>query len=365
MKGAFLILLTIHGLIHLIGHYNAYNPGKIDGMTLPVSRPYGFLWLATAVLLVISAILLMLNLYWWWILGSVALGLSQFLVIRFWHDARFGTVGNVILLFGLIVGLGNWLFYQEYRDDYLNGIDRSEKIVEEVLTEKDLKHLPAAVKRYLNYTGVVGKPKVYNFRTRMRAQLRNEGEDWFRLRSEQYNFVDEYERLFFLRAVVKGMPVRGYHKYMKSEARMLIKALSWFPLIDESGEQLFEAETVTLFNDMCVMAPATLISENIVWEEVDVNIVRATITNGTTSISAILVFNELGQLVNFISDDRYDIKRKKKIRFSTPISDYKERNGYQLATYGEAIWHYPEGDFTYGKFKIRNVRYNVSEDSVL
>jgi len=30
-------------------------------------------------------------------------------------------------------------------------------------------------------------------------------------------------------------------------------------------------------------------------------------------------------------------------------------------TYGEAIWHYPDGKFIYGKFNLQQVEYNVSE----
>jgi hypothetical protein len=359
MKVVFLVILLIHGLIHLIGHYNAYNPGKIDGMTLPVSRPYGFLWLFTAVLMLISGGLLAANLIYWWFAGAVSLVLSQFLVIRFWHDARYGTIGNVILLLGLVIGLSSWSFHREYREDFREGLQRTAVLEEEILTAKDLEALPQLVKNYLSYVGVVGKPRVYNFKVKLRAEMRSQGQKWFRMRAEQHNFLDEYERLFFLQARVKGMPVAGYHSYQDKQAAMQIKALSIFSLVEEGGPEMFIAETVTLFNDMCIMAPATLIDQNIRWEVVDDRSVRAYFTNEETTISAILVFNELGQLINFISDDRYDIEKKQKVRFSTPLSNYKEKNGYTLATYGEAIWHYPEGEFTYGKFKIRSVEYNV------
>ena len=52
------------------------------------------------------------------------------------------------------------------------------------------------------------------------------------------------------------------------------------------------------------------------------------------------------------------------VPFSTPFSEYKKQNGYNLMSYGEAIWHYPEGNFIYGKFNLNDVRYNVKIDSV-
>jgi hypothetical protein len=65
--------------------------------------------------------------------------------------------------------------------------------------------------------------------------------------------------------------------------------------------------------------------------------------------------------MNFVSDDRYDVNEKKQYRFSTPLSDFANVNGFNLPTYGEAIWHYPEGEFVYGKFRLKSLEYNVQK----
>jgi hypothetical protein len=80
-------------------------------------------------------------------------------------------------------------------------------------------------------------------------------------------------------------------------------------------------------------------------------------------VSAVLYFNEAGELVNFVSDDRYALQEDgtlKQVRWSTPVSDYKEVEGRKVPTQGKTIWNYPEGDFTYGVFKLRNLRYNLA-----
>lgn len=41
--------------------------------------------------------------------------------------------------------------------------------------------------------------------------------------------------------------------------------------------------------------------------------------------------------------------------FSMPIKNYRNMNGYNLPRYGEAVWHYPDDDFVYGKFKIKSI----------
>lgn len=86
-----------------------------------------------------------------------------------------------------------------------------------------------------------------------------------------------------------------------------------------------------------------------------------TFNNEGFEIKAILKFNEKGQLINFISDDRYAIADMKRYRFSTPVRDYKSMNGINVITYREAVWHYPDGEFVYRKFYLKSIEYNVSE----
>jgi hypothetical protein len=122
-----------------------------------------------------------------------------------------------------------------------------------------------------------------------------------------------------------------------------------------------KAETVTFFNDMCCMAPATLIDKRISWEMIGDNIVKATFLNNGISITANLYFNETGELVNFISNDRYNADAGKKLPWATPLKDYKEVNGYTLARSAETIYTYPDRDFCYGTFSVSSIAYNCSD----
>ena len=49
----------------------------------------------------------------------------------------------------------------------------------------------------------------------------------------------------------------------------------------------------------------------------------------------------------------------KKYRFSTPVKDYQSINGRRIPKYGEAVWHYPDGEFVYGEFYLKEIDYNV------
>jgi hypothetical protein len=82
----------------------------------------------------------------------------------------------------------------------------------DLVSEKDINHQPELVKKYQNYTRVVNKPKVKNVRMVFEATIRNKDQDWFRLTTEQHDFFERYERLFFMDAVVKDLPTTGYYR---------------------------------------------------------------------------------------------------------------------------------------------------------
>ncbi len=359
MRIVFLIVLLLHAIIHFFGFFKSFGIYDFKELTMHVSKPLGAVWLLAGISFIVVGIMYLLNLNYWMFFAFLTVIISQVLIIIFWKDAKFGTIANVIILAVAIVAFSSWKFESGFRKDVAEGIKRTALIDEKLLTASDIQHLPVPLQNYLKYAGVLNKPKVKNFRVKFEAEMRGRDQDWFPLTAEQYNFYDSYERLFFMKAKVKGLPAQGYHLYKEGMSSMNVKLFSLFPVVKVSGPEMFKAETVTVFNDMCFLAPATLIDPDIKWEEIDDRTVNATFTNKAVSISATLYFNDEGQLVNFVSDDRYDVNEMKQYRFSTPLKEYQEINGYRLASYGEAIWHYPEGEFVYGKFTLKEIEYNI------
>jgi hypothetical protein len=360
LKIFLLIVLSIHGLIHILGFLKAFQVAEISQLTQNISKPMGILWLVALILFLAAAIQFISNHDLWWITALAAVILSQVLIIFFWQDAKFGTIANIIILLSVIAGYGFWSFENIFNNDVAVRLGTSSKIEKNLITEKDIRHLPVPVQKYLRYTGVINKEMVNNVKIVFDVEMREKGKDWFKATSVQYNFYDEPTRLFYMNAKMFGMTVPGYHRYVEAKATMDIRLFGLFPIVKESGDIMNKTETVTLFNDMCLMVPATLIDKRIQWEPIDSLTTKANFTNRGISISSILYFNENGQLINFTSDDRTAISDMKQYRFSTPITDYKNINGINVPTYGEAIWHYPDGEFVYGKFNLKTIQYNLS-----
>lgn len=358
MKIVFVILLSIHGLLHLMGFLKAFGFAEIPQLSQSFSKPEGLLWLAVALaFLFVGVLFLMKNNLWFWVAIAAVL-FSQVLIVINWQDAKFGTIANLIVLVVAIIAIAGWNFERQYKQDVSQSF-QNVNISEEIISEKDIEHLPISVQKYLKYVGVLGKPKIKTVKAIFKGEMREKGKDWFAFTSEQYNFFENPTRLFFLKANFKGLPTQGYHSYKNGSASMLIKLLSLFPVVAIDKPELFKTETVTFFNDMCLFAPAALIDENIEWQSIDASSVKATYTNKGTVISALLYFNEKNQLINFVSEDRMDVNFNQKIPFSTPVTKYGLLNGYNLAVAADAVYQFPDGDFVYGKFYLIDVQYNL------
>lgn len=257
--------------------------------------------------------------------------------------------------------------YRVYKAEISKGLSRTRTAASEnrILTKDDISHLPDPVQKYLVYVGVVGREQVKNVRVVTDCQFKvDPRKDWAEMRTQQYNFFDDPTRIYYLKTNMSGLPVTGLHVYANARATMLIKLAGLITVADGRGPEMDRGETVTVFNEMCLMAPASLTDQRIQWETIDPLTVKATFNNNGCKISAVLSFNDKGELVNFVSDDRYYSPTGKSyqlVRWSTPVRNYKDINGFRLPTYGEAIWHFPDGDYCYARINIKDVEYNCKE----
>jgi hypothetical protein len=243
-------------------------------------------------------------------------------------------------------------------------LSQTKSITREVLTEQDLIHLPDIIKRYIRLTGFIGKEKIFNFRAEFNGGIRfKPGEEFMPLKSVQYNFTEIPTRLFYIIATRKGIRVTGLHLYRKAEAIFKIKILGLFTVVNAFGPKMDQGETVTIFNDLCFMAPGALTDDRINWEPVDDLTVKAVFTNENITIRAVLYFRENGELINFVSNDRYETNGKEYHNYpwSTPVEAYKEINGYRLPGKAKLIYERPEGEFCYGEFELISMEYNCNE----
>jgi hypothetical protein len=353
MRWVFAVIVAIHGLIHLVGVAKAFGLAELPQLALPISRPMGVVWLAAALVSLAAAVGVVAWPRWWWLVGAAALVLSQVAVVASWQDAKFGTLVNVLILLGVAHGYlvhGPQSFEATFRRDAATLLSRTAPPAP--IAQSELDALPQPVRRYLGLSGVVaGTARPSTYEVHFRGRIRS-GPDaaWMGFEAEQQSATTPPARLFLMRATMYGLPVEAFHRLVDGHATMQVRLLGAIPIADARGDAMDRAESVTLLNDMALLAPASLLDPAIAWEPIDASTVGARFSHGGGTVSATLLFDAEGRLANFVSDDRSRASEADAdftpCRFSTPVTAYASGAPLRLE-HAEARWHPPEGEFVY------------------
>lgn len=225
-----------------------------------------------------------------------------------------------------------------------------------VLSDADIAHLPPPVRRYIALTGSIGRPVVTDIALRFDATMYEApGAAGMSGPVRQYERFDLPRRLFLMTSRMRGLPVAVLHDFDRDQATMRVRLAGLLDVVDIAGPELTRTETVTILNDLCFFAPSRLADPRLAWTPVDDTCARVAFTVGPNTVRADLVFNAAGELVDFMSDDRGMLEKDgslRLVRWTTPMSTYRDWGGWRLASEGEAIWHTPTGPFTYGRMRL-------------
>ncbi|MBA3547018.1 MAG: hypothetical protein H0T76_11085 [Nannocystis sp.] len=360
------LLLGLHGAIHLLGFVKGLGLAEVPQLQQAISTRAGVAWLAAALLLMGSSVLALVVPRVWWMVALPGVLLSQLLIIGAWQDAKFGTLANAVLLVPLVIVIADQR-PQSLRNRFVR--DTASLLAAEastnmsvLVTEADLAPYPQLLQRYLKRAGVVGKPRVHNVRLTFTAQMRNDPRSpWMESVATQYEFYDPPARLFFMQASRSGVPFDVFHRYVGNEATFQVRVAGLIPMVNQSGPLMTRSETVTLFNDMCLLAPGSLIGAPVTWTVVDESTLRARYTNAGHTIEAVLSFDASGDIANFVSLDRgKEVNGEQLVTpWDTPVSAYATFHGVRIVGQAEARYEENGEQSAYGRFTITGADFNV------
>lgn len=370
MRWLLFALILIHGLIHLLGFAKAFGFAELPQLTQPISRSSGLGWLGAAVAHLAAAVLLVDSPRIWWAVAFVAVALSQWVIITSWSDAKFGTLANIVILLAAIYGFAAYgppSFRAEYRSSITElAADAPDNPA--TVRRQDLASLPVPVRCWMERVGVVGQPHVHHFSATWDGRIRSgPDEDWMEFTAQQVVFVGTADadrkpaRFYLMDARRGGLPVDVLHSFRDAAASMRVRLLSLVPMVSQGGPEMTRAETVTLLNDMALMAPGALLDTDVEWTQLGERSARARYTLGENTVEADLEFDQDCNLVNFISDDRLAATSHGAMiaqRWSTPLRDHRDFGPYHLPSAGEAFWDAPDGSYAYMEADIESLEVN-------
>ncbi len=233
----------------------------------------------------------------------------------------------------------------------------------ELITDADLAPLPEPVQRYLRYAQVVGKPRVKCAKVRQTGWMRTSlKQNWMPVEAVQYStLAGPLSRMWYAQIKIGPLALlKGHDSYDNGTGHMLIRLLSMYSVVDIRGPEIDTSALIIFINDM-VMWPTAFLNDYIQWEAIDTKKARAWVSLHGKQFSAVLYFDDMGELVDFVTEDRYRSVGKENVRskWSTPLRHYREANGLRIPSEGDAIWHLPEGEFPYIRATIGEIHYDT------
>lgn len=221
----------------------------------------------------------------------------------------------------------------------------------EIFTQKDISHLPHPVKKYFNYCGYIGTPKMLSMKAVYKDVnfLFGKGKSALTIDYLQYNKVNEPARIAYIHSLRYGIPFEGLDSYIDGKGSMKGILAKVFTLFNQTGETMDRASLVTFLSE-CLIIPNAALQDYIDWEEIDALHAKATINYYGKKAEGIFTFNEKGEMISFTTFDREATSTdgtSEKVKWSVVFGEYEETEGIKKPTKFQAIWHYDDGDLLY------------------
>lgn len=228
-----------------------------------------------------------------------------------------------------------------------------------IIAASDLAGLPDPVKRFMDYSQVVGTPYI------QKARIKQTG--FFKMASDKawapFTAEQEYDiqsASFVWKVDLKMAPfihIKGSDRLENGVGNMRINVLGFIPVVNASGPEMDQG-AMTRYLSETIWFPQSFLDSHITWEAIDSLSAKATLSIDDKTVDGIFHFDELGRFTEFTCH-RYYIKGDEKLLlpWSTPVYGYTKQGGLQLATKGKAVWDHPSGEFTYIDLEITEVEY--------
>lgn len=241
-----------------------------------------------------------------------------------------------------------------------------------VVCKADLDGLPAAARRFLTYSGVLGRPRTRSVRAHATGAFRRApGARWMPCEAWQYDACLGVRRVFHMRLRYLGfLPLLVRDTYEEGRGHMLGRLLDLVPVVDEDDDRVTTGELVTYLNDALLLAPSMLLSPEVEWVEVDDASFDVSLTDRGRTVTGRAFVDPDGRLVDFSTEDRWvslskagEAPRWTRARWSTPTRGVRTVHGRTVVAGGQAVWHLPEGDFAYADLTFDRVEYDAAGES--
>jgi hypothetical protein len=216
--------------------------------------------------------------------------------------------------------------------------------------------LPDPVQCYFNRVLKDGQPFISYVRIkhigRFKADLKK---DWMQIKGEQYattnipGFIWKGTTTMF---VARDM-------YISKQGRLTVSLFSTCNIVDAKGGKYNQGELLRWLGESVLYPTNLLPSDRLKWFHIDSNKAKLTYDYDGLSLFFICTFNKIGEIIE-METDRY-MGENNIQTWVIKASDYKPFNQVYVPTIFNVLWRIEKLDYSYAKFEITEVEYNIPE----
>ena len=265
---------------------------------------------------------------------------------------------SILILFLLFTSCSMNRMIQTEKNQILSQIPESEP---GIVYEEQLQSLPEPVRKWLDRTGIVSRPEIRYGWVRQSALMKMKPgqKQWFSAQAEQIFTTQNPAFLWTVKLKMNPLIfIKGRDKFVDGKGEMRIRMNSLINVVNEKGEKMNEG-TIQRYLGEIVWYPSAALSPYIRWEAIDDFTAKATMIYKGTEGSGTFYFNEEGDFVKFIAmrfkGNNSDAKRYEWI---ISVQDYAVMDGLRIPAKMTATWKLDEGDWTWLKLTIQEIKYN-------
>jgi hypothetical protein len=235
---------------------------------------------------------------------------------------------------------------------------------------QELEGLPAPVQRYFRAVLKDGQAIVSAVTIEMAGSMNMSatGEQWkpFTSRQRVVTATVGFRPGFMWDArisMLPGLKVHVLDAYIAGKGLLRAAMLGLFTVADmRDGGEMARGEFMRFFAETPWYPTALLPSQGVQWAAVDGTSAKATIVDGSVTLTLLFHFNDAGLIDSVRAEARGAMVGKEMLMrpWECGLSDYQQQDGMLIPMAGEAAWVRPDGRKTYFKGAVTSLRYEVA-----
>lgn len=267
-----------------------------------------------------------------------------------------------IVAYIVIIGLKDMIFNQQIEREVKRLYSTSKDVSTKTFSLEQIKDLPEPVQKYFTYSLEEDQHYVSYVKPKHTGKFRQaENQKWMPIKGEEY-FTTERPGFIWI-GKISLLPlvwIAGIDKYLEEKGTFQIKIMSILTIADASrGKELDESELMRWLAEAPLFPTALLPSSYLHWEPVNSDSAKAIIDYAGANVDVLFHFNKKGEIVQ-MNADRYRAVDNSFVNenWVAHYSEYAHAKNMMVPWDIEVSWNTELHNFTYVKFKIKDIQYD-------